>query len=122
MKKRSVFYIVMLITGSLSLFSFSEMQPASASGAAGTSGDTAFVIQLRKNTNPKVIEAAKKPLLTKYPDRVLLTQVQPPNYILSIGYFSTEAEAAEFKKGLEKEYPGSTIVPVERKAPIEKKN
>jgi hypothetical protein len=77
--------------------------------------ETVYVIQLRKNTNPKVIESAKKPLLTKYPDKTLLTTVQPPNYILSIGYFTTEAEAQEFKKGLEKDYPGCTVAPYEKK-------
>jgi hypothetical protein len=76
--------------------------------------ETVYVIQLRKNTNPKVIQAAKKSLLTKYPDKSLVTTVQPPNYILSIGYFATEAEAQEFKKGLEKDYPGCTVAPYEK--------
>lgn len=99
----------------LSLLSFIDLKPLRGARTSNPAGDTSYVIQLRKNTNPKVIEAAKKPLLTKYPDKTLLTQVQPPHYILSIGYFPTEAEAAEFKKGLEKDYPGCSVVPVEKK-------
>jgi len=99
----------------LSLLSFIDLKPLSGAAIKSAAGDTSYVIQLRKNTNPKVIQAAKKPLLAKYPDKTLLTQVQPPHYILSIGYFPTEAEAAEFKKGLEKDYPGCSVAPFEKK-------
>lgn len=83
----------------------------------GIAEDTVYIIQLRKNTNPKVIQAAKGSLMKKYPDKTLLTQVQPPNYILCIGYFATAAEAEDFKikNNLEKDFLGCTVLPFEKK-------
>ena len=77
--------------------------------------DTVYIIQVRKSNNVKMIESTRKSLVTKYPDKKILTRQEPPNYTLSIGYFATEAEAQEFKKLLEKDFPGCLIIPVEQK-------
>ncbi|MBX9851601.1 MAG: hypothetical protein K2X86_07555 [Cytophagaceae bacterium] len=80
-----------------------------------TSGDTVYIVKIKTHTNVKVVESAKKQLMAKYPDKKFLMQVQPPNYTLSVGYFKTQAEAEEFKKLVEKDYPGCAVLPYEQK-------
>lgn len=79
------------------------------------SGEKAFAVQVKSHSNVKVIESAKKTLMAKYPDKTYLTQFRSPNYILSVGYFATEGEAQEFKKEIEKDFPGCSVVSVEKK-------
>jgi hypothetical protein len=114
-QKRTTFYlpagIIILLTAVSYLFTFD----AAATDNKAPAADTVYIIQLRKNNNVKVIESAKKDLLAKYPDKKLLTHYQPPVYTLSIGYFPTEAEAQEFKKLLEKDFPGCLVLPFEQK-------
>ena len=86
-----------------------------ATDGVKTSADTVYIVKIKTHTNVKVVESAKKQLMAKYPDKKFLMQVQPPNYILSVGYFKTQAEAEEFKKLVEKDYPGCVVLPYEQK-------
>jgi hypothetical protein len=86
-----------------------------ASDGKNTAADTLYVVQVKAHSNAKVIESTKKTLMVKYPDKKFVTRVQSPNYLLMIGYFKTQAEAEEFKKLVEKDYPGAKVLPYEQK-------
>lgn len=77
--------------------------------------ETLYVVQVKTHTNQKVIESAKNSLMKKYPEKKFLTQFKSPNFTLSVGYFNTQEEAEQFKKEIEADFPGSTVLPFEKK-------
>src|SRR4029078_6824590 len=85
---------------------YAILPEAKAAGINSSSADSSYVVQVKTHNNLKVIESAKKSLMAKYPDKKFVIRTHAPNYILMIGYFKTKAEAEEFKKLVEKDYPG----------------
>jgi hypothetical protein len=111
--KSNLFKLILSLVIAVGFFSFTLNKSVVAEVIAQDS--VSYVVQVKKHTNVAVINSFKKKLMAQYPDKKFVTTVQAPHYILSIGYFATEAEAAEFKKTLEKEYPEATVLPYEKK-------
>lgn len=111
--KSNLFKMVLTLAMAIGFFSFSSTKVIASEVVAQDS--VSYVVQVKKHTNVAVINSFKKKLMAQYPDKKFVTTVQAPNYILSIGYFATESEAAEFKKTIEKEYPEAVVLPYEKK-------
>jgi ABC-type transporter MlaC component len=109
----TVVKLVMLLIFPIAFFSFSTSPNITTEVVAQDS--VSYVVQVKKHTNVAVINSFKKKLMGQYPDKKFVTTVQAPNYILSIGYFATEAQATDFKKSIEKEYPDAVVLPYEKK-------